>query len=352
MRNSQILMFTGALLLLSLFVLPMWQITLGAPQYPDPLGMNIWINKITDMNPHDLKNINLMNHYIGMNPIPETIPEFRFFPYIIGFMIILGVLFGLNGNRKLYLTWFIMMSLLGILGMYDFWLWEYNYGHKLHSDAAIKFVDDIGNPMSYQPPLIGKKTILNFRATSFPSIGAYLLSLGMMISLTAFFIAKNEKTSKKRKKLHINKKQKIKLAATFLLLGTLISCSIKQKEINYGSDNCHYCKMLIVDKQHATEIVTQKGKIYTYDSIECMLNEMSREDAQQHKLYLTNVFNTPSKLYNAEECSFLISESLPSPMGEYLTAFNTKKLALETKTDIGGKIYNWNEIKEKFNVMY
>lgn len=80
MKTSKYLMIGGSLLLLSLFVMPMWNITLKAPQYPDSIGMNIWINKIEDMNPNDIKNINLMNHYVGMAEIPEHMKEFDIFP--------------------------------------------------------------------------------------------------------------------------------------------------------------------------------------------------------------------------------------------------------------------------------
>ncbi len=350
LNKSQILMMVGALLLLSLFALPMWQITLGAPQYPEPIGMNIWINKIADMNPNDLKNINLMNHYIGMEEIPEFIPEFKFFPYIVGCMVILGLLFGLSGKRKLYLTWFVMMCGLGILGMYDFWLWEYDYGHNLDPHAAIKFVDELGSPMAYQPPLIGQKTILNFVATSIPTYGAYLMFLGISLSLFAFFIAKKEKVYAKSRVI-INKKSVVKFTASIFLITSLSSCSVGPKEINYGSDDCNYCKMHIVDRQHAAEIVTKKGKVFKYDAIECMLNEMARTDVDKHELYLTNVFSTPSILKNANEVTYIISKAIPSPMGKYLTAFETKNEATQVVAEKGGEIYNWEEIKIKFKVV-
>ena len=80
MKKSKILMVIGSLLLLGLFAFPLWNITLEAPQYPIPLGMNIHINKFSDVHEFDIKNINLMNHYVGMQYIPETIPEFKLFP--------------------------------------------------------------------------------------------------------------------------------------------------------------------------------------------------------------------------------------------------------------------------------
>ena len=74
---NKLTMILSSLALIGGFFFPFWRITLGAPQYPDPLGMDIWINKITSTNPYDLKNINLMNHYIGMKPIPDYISEFE-----------------------------------------------------------------------------------------------------------------------------------------------------------------------------------------------------------------------------------------------------------------------------------
>lgn len=182
----------GSLMILLLFVLPLWNITLEAPQYPEAIGMDIWINKITDHNPNDIKNINLMNHYVGMKDIPTDMAEFDIFPPVIISMAVLGLVFGLVGNKKLYATWFIIMSLLGTAGMYDFYLWEYDYGHNLKENAAIKFMDEKGVPMAYQPPLFGSKKILNFNAISLPMSGAYALFGGMFISLAAFFVAKKE----------------------------------------------------------------------------------------------------------------------------------------------------------------
>lgn len=184
-------MLAGSLLILVLFLAPMWNITLIAPQYPDPIGMDIWINKITDHNPNDLKNINIMNHYVGMKAIPEQIDEFRFFPYVVIVMSFLGVLFAWAGKRWLFLTWFILMVIIGTLGMYDFYIWEYAYGHDLDPTAAIQIPGQ-----AYQPPLIGKKVILNFTAISRPLTGAYFLFAGMFMALAAFFTA--PKVSAKR----------------------------------------------------------------------------------------------------------------------------------------------------------
>lgn len=192
MKRSKILMIIGSLLLLGLFVFPLWNITLEAPQYPIPLGMNIHINHFSDAHPHDIKNINLMNHYVGMKYIPETIPEFKLFPIVIGIMVALGVIIGFIGRYKLFLVWFIIMSILGIAGMYDFYLWEYDYGHNLDPKAIMKFTNPDGSIMGFQPPLFGTKDILNFTAHSYPRTGAYFMFVGMMLTILAFFTGKKE----------------------------------------------------------------------------------------------------------------------------------------------------------------
>ncbi len=186
----KILMIIGSALLLSLFLFPLWNITLEAPQYPTPLGMDIWITKLTGANKGDIQNINLMNHYVGMKEITTEMKEFEIFPIIIAGMSILGILLGFTGKRKLFLSWFILMIIIGIAGMYDFYLWEYDYGHNLNPKAAIKIPGQ-----AYQPPLIGSKQILNFTAISVPATGAYIMMVGLILTLSAYFVALKKERS-------------------------------------------------------------------------------------------------------------------------------------------------------------
>jgi len=195
MKKSKIMMIIGSLLLLGLFFFPLWNITLEAPQYPIPLGMDIHIDKFTDTNEFDIKNINLMNHYVGMQYIPDTIPEFEIFPIVIGIMVFLGVILGFVGRYKLFMVWFVVMALLGVAGMYDFYLWEYDYGHNLDPKAIMNFKNPDGSVMGFQPPLFGTKLILNFTAHSYPRTGAYFMFAGMLLTFISFFVGKKEAQS-------------------------------------------------------------------------------------------------------------------------------------------------------------
>ncbi len=203
MKKASIIMIIGSLLLLGLFKFPLWNIMLGAPQYPDPLGMNIHIDGIKGVSEFDLQNIDGLNHYIGMKTIPkaEEMWEFSVFPKVILGMALLGVIIGLLGylnkvSYKYFLGWFVLMSVLGILGMYDFNNWLADYGGNLDPHAIIKVTNPDGSPMSYKPPLIGFKKLLNFDVTSLPHTGGYLMFIGMSLTLVAFWLGR--KTSVKK----------------------------------------------------------------------------------------------------------------------------------------------------------
>lgn len=179
-------------MLLLVFLFPLWSISLEAPQFPEGINMYIWVNQITGDTESTLQNMNILNHYIGMQKIePDSIPELQYFPYIVVFMSVIGVLFGIVGNRKLFLTWTILMIILGVLGIYDFYLWEYDYGHNLDPHAPIKVPG-----MVYQPPLFGSEWLLNFRATSYPALGSLFMGGSVLFAGLAYFMSKEKKELK------------------------------------------------------------------------------------------------------------------------------------------------------------
>jgi copper chaperone NosL len=107
--------------------------------------------------------------------------------------------------------------------------------------------------------------------------------------------------------------------------------------------------MNIVDRQHAAEIVTSKGKPYKYDAIECMLQDTKdRKNEFEVALYLMTDYSNPGKLVDAAKATYLISENLPSPMGANLTGFANREDALNIQLQKEGNLYNWNELKDLF----
>lgn len=188
--SKKILLFASLMLVLTYFF-PLWNINLEAPQYPEGIGLRIWLDQITGLKENDLQNINGLNHYIGMAKInPDDIPELRIMPYAIAFMILFGLFNSYKGNKKLVVLWLVLFLILGAIGLYDFYMWEYNYGHNLDPTAPIKVPG-----MTYQPPLLGSKQLLNITAISMPAISAYIIFASIIFTAAALFInSKNNKT--------------------------------------------------------------------------------------------------------------------------------------------------------------
>jgi copper chaperone NosL len=128
-----------------------------------------------------------------------------------------------------------------------------------------------------------------------------------------------------------------------------MGCNIEPQPINYGKDVCHFCKMTIVDKLHASEIVTKKAKVYKFDAIECMINFLKDYDKTKVKLFLSNDYLEPEALIDATKSTFLISDNISSPMGAFLSAFKNKEDALQIQKNQGGKLYNWQKIQLQIN---
>jgi len=189
-------MIIGSALLLGLFIYPLWNVTLVAPQYPEGLGMDIYISNIEGVEKNDISNIDNLNHYIGMKEIPKPgeMWELEVFPIVVGGMAALGVLLGFLGlfmkkiKPSIFLIWLIVMSVLGILGMYDFNEWLLDYGSNLDPKASIQLVDENGAPMTYKPPLFGYQKMLNFDVWSYPAKGAYFMFAGMVLVFLSYIV--------------------------------------------------------------------------------------------------------------------------------------------------------------------
>lgn len=143
---------------------------------------------------------------------------------------------------------------------------------------------------------------------------------------------------------------KFKKMKQFIFLGIisllLSSCNVSPQPVNYGSDACHYCDMTIVDRQHASQLVTSKGKAYKYDAIECLVHALQDEFKETEMAhYLVADFRQPGELIDATKASFLVSKKLQSPMGANLSAFLNKDAGKKAQEEFTGDMYSWEEIQ-------
>ena len=129
----------------------------------------------------------------------------------------------------------------------------------------------------------------------------------------------------------------------------LLGCGVYTPEkIHYGADQCDYCKMTIADEKFGSELITRKGRVYKYDSIEC-LAAASRDFAAKHEdihsSWLTD-FGRPGEFLDASKAWIVLTERQQSPMGLGLVAVSTEDLALNLIDEVGGLVVSWTEVTE------
>jgi len=336
-NTSRIIIAIGSLALIIMFFVPAWSIYLIAPQYPEGLSMQIWLYKITGQ----VEIINGLNHYIGMKHIKaEMFPEFSFLVYILGFFILFGLAIAFTGSRKLLFIYLVLSLIGGVAALVDFYIWGYKYGHELDPSAAIKVPG-----LSYQPPLIGHKKLLNFDSYSYPDTGGWVV-----VGVTALFFIiwfVEWRSQKKQMKMEQCKSKpssvtNLSVPVAFIAF-LLMSCNPKAEKINFGKDQCAECKMTIVDPKFGAEILTKKGKAYKFDDTHCIAAFLERRGVELSNIY--HVFfvdyNGNNELVDVDSAEFVVSSRLKSPMGG-AAAFRNLAEAKKKSAEIeGSRVTNW-----------
>ncbi|MGN6352472.1 MAG: hypothetical protein ACTHLB_03740 [Parafilimonas sp.] len=185
------LTFLSALLLVLVLFFPIWKIELTAPQYPEGLALQIFAGKIGG----DVEIINGLNHYIGMRTLhANDFIEFTLLPYCIIFFAVLVFVTAISNRKSMLYFTTVLFVIFCIAAMFDFWRWEYDYGHNLNAEAPIRVPG-----MAYQPPLLGYKQLLNFGAFSIPDIGGWIFIAAAALLVLCMLFQIN--ISKKEKKL-------------------------------------------------------------------------------------------------------------------------------------------------------
>ena len=137
-----------------------------------------------------------------------------------------------------------------------------------------------------------------------------------------------------------------KLALLAMVSWMMSACSPTPQPVELGTDACAHCKMTIVEEPFASELVSKKGKVFKFDAIECMVAFLDDKDETEFEFLLVKDFNQPEEWQDARTSSFLVSESMPSPMGAYLSAYNDGAGAIEMQDEKGGDVFDWENLKK------
>ena len=329
--SSRILIAFASGALIAVFFLPAWRIDLFAPQYPEGLTLNIWINGLSG----DVDVINGLNHYIGMKHITVAMfPEFVYLKYVVGFFMLLGVVIAVTGSRKILFYYLLLTVLGGALALYDFYQWGFDYGHNLDPNAPIQVPG-----LTYQPPVFGHKRLLNFDAYSFPDTGGWIVISASALAFTVWFV-----------EWYRHRNSKIKFNAAFVTsivsaVVLLSSCSSQPEPFMVGQDNCHTCKMGIIDIKFGSEIITGKGKVYKFDDVACMARFIKSGAIKEKDISRTVVadFEKPSAFIDIDKAVFVLSPTVKSPMMGNVAAFNSRPTAEAFNMPLEGQILDWNQ---------
>jgi len=172
--TARIFLILSILFVLISFQFPLWTMSFESNQYPDPLRLTIYANHLDGQKTaqrDDLREINALNHYIGMRPLLESdFAEFVWIPFVVGFIALITLRAAVFGNLRDLIDLSVVLLYFGAFSFWSFYNRLYQYGHNLNPEAAIKVAP-------FTPPLFGRVQIANFWVESYPAVGSYALAL-------------------------------------------------------------------------------------------------------------------------------------------------------------------------------
>ncbi len=152
------------LLLISIFT-PYWELTLMAPQYPQGLKVETYVNRVTG----DVDEVDGLNHYIGMRSLKEAAELERSLSLIMILAIVLLVIGSIYTHSPFALFFAVPAILYPVLFLGDLYFWMHNFGMHLDPHAPLS-----NAVKPFVPPLIGEGLVGQFKTYATWQIGLFL----------------------------------------------------------------------------------------------------------------------------------------------------------------------------------
>lgn len=350
MRNrARGMLLVAALLLMPAFTLPLWSIRIVAPQYRDGLGMYIGAREIRGHTEHDIQNINILNHYIGMKPIvPAEVDVLELMPWALALLAGGAIVTAAVARRWAVAAWLAVFLLLGGAGLYEFYSWNYDYGHNLSPDAPLKVPG-----MTYQPPLIGTTTLLTIRASSYPSWGTLFLGLAFALgvaALVALWRRPRPVADAARRRPHLAAAALLTVAVAVAACGPGSAAGTVSDAAEFAPDEpaCDFCDGRIPAERFGGELVTTDGARYRFMSVECLAGFIiaGRVPADRIRSIRVVDYSHGERLIDATSAHYVRSDTRPSPNGLNLLAAEAELVAHNLHFFFGGTRMSWPEVLE------
>ena len=179
-RTGRILVLAATVLLLLGGTLPLWRISLVAPQYAEGLTLDMYAYQIVaGNNGQDLAEINTLNHYIGMKPIAQAdFLEMKVLPFAIGVFALLALRSVVLGRIVTLVDLSVLFMYFGVFSLGGFVYRLYSYGHHLDPRAPMKIEP-------FMPVVMGSQQIANFVQTSLPLAGTVCMTAFLVLLIIA-----------------------------------------------------------------------------------------------------------------------------------------------------------------------
>jgi len=180
---ARVFLIAAALLIIPTYFFPLWNMTMFAPQYPDGLRLHIYSHALEGGNGgQDVKEINVLNHYIGMRDLKEDdFTELKWIPFALGVLALLFLRAAVHGELHQLLDVLVLFLYFSAFSLWSFGYKLYHYGHDLAPTAAVTVPP-------FMPPMFGAKQLANFEVYSYPGLASWAVGLVALLLLAAFLI--------------------------------------------------------------------------------------------------------------------------------------------------------------------
>jgi len=252
------------------------------------------------------------------------------------------------GRRRFLYAWTALFAVVALAGLADFWYWGYDYGHDLDPTAAIKVPG-----LSYQPPLIGSKRLLNFTAHSWPGLGGWALVAALLIGIALSFL----EFRRGRHQAAYRPASGAVRAAAHSISGVAVLVSIVTSgcsapapvSFHYDSDACDHCRMTISQPAFAAQIVTRTGKVFRFDDPACLaaFTASDRIPARDVHSIWANDYAHPDVRVQVDDAVFVVSDGIRAPMNGQIAVFASRDDARALAARLGGRLASWADVKKR-----
>lgn len=136
---------------------------------------------------------------------------------------------------------------------------------------------------------------------------------------------------------------------TLLSLIALVGCSFEPGPIPYGNSNCDFCRMNITDERFGAQLMSDKGKSFYFDALECQINYRLKNPDVNWAYSLATDYSQPKSQVSTDSVVVLQSVELPSPMGMNLSAFENRATALEFSKGASDRFFTYDELMQRWS---